>query len=482
MLALIHAAVEKGLVVHAQCTGVRVLTAADVLQGKTVTGKGPAEEYAAAGATLLPGQPYPVTDGTIVTAQRGLYYSVNIVEAIAAALESAQPTGAAKEPAGRPQTSQAEEEGAIWSRAFGGPSSEGGRAIAPTSDGGYVVAGYTTSYGAGQSDVYLLKLDEQGQALWAQTLGGPGWEYGYAVVEADDGGYVVTGYTTSSGAGSRDLYLVKTDAQGSEIWSRAFGGPGVDVGYALVATSDGGCLVAGYTQSFGAGETDVYLLKTDAQGNELWSRAIGGPGPDTGRGVIETGDGGYAIVGATGSYGSGNRDVYLVRTDAGGNTLWEKTYGHGATHYDWGSGIHQAGDGGFVLVGHTDAASSGATQGGELMDVYLIRTDALGEEIWSTSLGKGRFYDFGYAVLEADSGDLVVAGATKSSLSGKNDLYLARVDADGEQIWERTYGGAGSDGGSALVEAARGELLVVGHTEACGAGRYDLYVLRVPGE
>ncbi len=312
--------------------------------------------------------------------------------------------------------------------------------------------------------------------VWAQTFGGPGWEYGFEVSLTGDGGYIIAGYTTSFGAGSKDVYLVKTDAEGNEMWSKTFGGPALDVGMSVLEADDGGYVVAGYTESLGAGESDAYLIKTDAEGNEVWSHVYGGSGPEMGRSVDETSDGGYVIAGATGSY-SDNSDVYLVKTDAEGNEVWSTTVSNPNTHlnYDWSNMVREASDGGYIIAGNSDGDR-------DLMNVYLIKTDSEGNTVWAESFGE-RFYDYGSAVYETSDGGYIVSGATKSALNGQNDVYVRVVDSEGAEVWTGTFGSEqGSEWGSAVCETSDGDYVIAGHTDSFGAGSYDVWLIRIDRE
>jgi hypothetical protein len=211
-----------------------------------------------------------------------------------------------------------EADAAMWSQTYGGTSDDYGRSVVQTSDGGYAIAGYTWSYGAGITDVWLIKTDASGTAQWNQTYGGTGEDVGYSVVETSDGGYAIAGETQSYGAGQYDVWLVKTDATGTVQWNQTYGGTWNDYGYSVVQTSDGGYAIAGWTGSYGAGNDDVWLVKTDAAGTVQWNQTYGGTSWDDGYSVVETSDGGYAIAGWTGSYGAGNDDVWLVKTDESG--------------------------------------------------------------------------------------------------------------------------------------------------------------------
>jgi len=262
----------------------------------------------------------------------------------------------------------------MWSQLFGGPQWDSGHSVQQATDGGYIIAGYTESFGA-KADVYLIKTDADGGKTWSQLFGGPQWDVGYAVQQTTDGGYIIVGYTESFGA-KADVYLIKTDADGGKTWSQLFGGPQWDVGHSVQQTTDGGYIIVGSTESFGA-KADIYLIKTDAKGKKMWSQLFGGPQRDVGHSVQQTADGGYVIVGSTESFGA-KADVYLIKTDAKGKKMWSQLFG--GPQRDVGHSVQQTADGGYIIVGSTESFGAKA-------DVYLVKTDADGEKTWSELFG-----------------------------------------------------------------------------------------------
>jgi hypothetical protein len=359
-----------------------------------------------------------------------------------------------------------------WWRTYGGLYNDEGNSVQQTSDGGYIIAGLTYSFGPGTPgwcNVYVVKTNAQGDSLWTLTCGGASADGGYSVQQTLDGGYIVAGFAASFGAGEPDVYLIKANVQGETLWTRTYGGTEDDRGYSVRQTPDGGYIIAGYTESFGAADADVYLIRVDAQGDVLWTRTYGGTGPDEGWSVQQTLDSGFVIAGRTWSFGAGFEDVYLIKTNALGDTLWTRTYG--GTDSDRGSSVRQTSDGGYVISGETMSFGAG------FFDIYVIRTNAQGDTLWTKTYG-GAGYDFGPSVQQTSDGGYIIAGYTESFGAGDFDAYLIKTDGHGDTLWTRTHGGASVDAGMSVLQIPDGGYVIAGETYSFGGNDGDVWLIK----
>ncbi len=258
----------------------------------------------------------------------------------------------------------------IWDKTYGGSSYDKANSIIQTTDGGYAVAGETQSKSAGYADAWVIKLDKQRNRVWDRTYGGSGIDVALSLIQTTDGGYAVAGYTGSQGAGGNDFWVIKLDNQGNQIWDKTYGGSNYDVAYSLIQTNDGGYAVAGWTLSQGAGGNDFWVIKLDNQGNQIWERAYGGSGYKWAWSLIQTTDGGYAVAGGTCSIGSGEPDFWVAKLDNEGNITWDKTYG--GSSYDEANSIIQTTDGGYAVAGRTESYGAGDS------DFWVIKLDEQG--------------------------------------------------------------------------------------------------------
>jgi len=316
----------------------------------------------------------------------------------------------------------------LWKRTYGGVENNYyGNSVQQTTDGGYIVAGYTDSYdvGLGLEGVYLIKTDSLGDTLWTRTYGGKSGvfgSYGESVQQTTDGGYIVAGWTDCDpyGLGLYDVYLIKTDSLGDTLWTRTYGGGNWDFGKSVQQTSDGGYIVAGYTDSYGAGVGDVYLIKTNSLGDTLWTRTYGGTNFDEGYSVQQTTDGGYIVAGYTESYGAGENDIYLIKTNASGNTLWTKTYG--GTGYDAGYSVQQTTDGGYIVAGET------RPYGADYWDVYLIKLKPEGSGI-EEEITSGLF-----SLSPADPNPFTTKTTVRYELPKETDITISVYNMLGQKV------------------------------------------------
>ena len=379
-----------------------------------------------------------------------------------------------------------------WEQTYGGTDNDYGTSVKQTIDGGYIITGYTSSFGNGgdgdfnNRDMWLIKTDVNGNELWSQTYGGIKEDLGNCVQLTQDGGFIITGYTSSFGNFvDSDVYLVKTDFNGNELWSQTFGETGDsdgDYGYYIQQTQDGGYIITGTTWSneISSGSSDVYLIKTDGSGNELWTKTFGGTSEDEGRSVQQTQDGGYIITGDTYSFGNGDGrpDFYLIKTDSNGNEQWSQTYG--GSSYDRSNSVQQTQDGGYIITGNTNSPEMN-TNGGS--DVWLIKTDGSGNELWTKTFG-GSLIEGGRSVQQTQDGGYIISGTTWSNeiSSGGIDVWLIKTDGDGNELWTKTFGGIEGDGGNSVQQTTDGGYVITGYTSSFGNGGQDVYLIKTDSE
>ena len=360
----------------------------------------------------------------------------------------------------------------MWTKTFGGTNIDVGHCVQETVDGGYIITGYTRSFGAMSGrNVWLIKTDAFGNEEWNNAFGGNDDDEGYSVQQTADSGYIIAGYTKSFGSGLNDVFLVKTDASGNEIWSKTFGGTQDDEGYSLVVTKDSGFVIAGVTSSFGAGSRDVWLIKTDPSGNVVWNKTFGGLSSDGAWYVQKTFDEGFIITGWTFSNGPGFLgNVFLVKTDSLGNQEWNNFFG--GSDADRGYSVQQTADSGYVIAGYTGSFGAG------LYDMLLIKTDGSGNEVWTKTFG-GSGRDYGNSVDKTSDGGFIITGYTLSFGAGGDDLWVVKTDSAGNEVWSNTYGGSSSDVGYYIKETSDGGYIITGHTLSFGAGVHDVWLLKL---
>ncbi len=357
----------------------------------------------------------------------------------------------------------------LWTRTFGNPYyTDMGNCVSATTDGGYIITGWTSDGIA--PDLYLVKTDSIGNEEWSRAFGGESNDEGHSVQQTSDGGYIVVGQTVSFGAGQNDIWLIKTDHLGNEEWNQTFGGGDAEKGRSVQQTSDGGFIITGTTYTFGTGEGDVWLIKTDQSGNEEWSRTFGGSSVDDGECVQLTSDGGYIVVGMNYSFGFPNCDVWLIKTDDSGNEEWSQTYG--GTGSDIGFSVQQTNDDGYIIAGQTWSFGAGES------DVWLVKTDESGEEQWNRAFG-GEEHDWGKSVVQTSDFGYIITGTTESFGAGWYDVYVFKTDSEGNLEWERTFGGSSQGEGKSVLQNGDTEYIIVGFEQS--SPQNDIWMICLEG-
>ncbi len=353
-----------------------------------------------------------------------------------------------------------------WEIYFGGNAEDIGQSVIQASDHGYLAVGFSESFGPdGDLDVYAIRTDVDGKELWENYYDEGFVEHGYSVLETPDGGFLIAGDIRTNQLAPSNVYLLKINAHGDKLWSKQYGGGDNDLGYRIIPTeNNGGYLIVGRTASFGNGGHDVLLVKVDDNGNQVWSQAYGTTEDDFGRSVIEIADG-YLITGSAFNQDNGSTDLYLLKVDFAGSQQWAKFFG--TNDIDEGYDLAETDGGDIAIVGYTGSTS----------DVYLLKVDAAGGEIWSNTYG-GTLGDQGFDILKTKGGDLVVAGVTEIDFTN-SDAFLAKFDTEGNEIWWNNVGrGSHTDGGQAVAETADEGFIVVGYNSLFGNFINDVTLIK----
>jgi len=358
-----------------------------------------------------------------------------------------------------------------FAKTYGGTNEDRVSSVQQTSDGGYIVAGHTRSFGAGEYDFFLIKTDANGNVQWVKTYGSNNWDRALSVQQTSDGGYIVGGVISPVTPTIDDILLIKIDANGNVQWAKTYVEiTNDDEARSVQQTSDGGYIVAGATQSFGAGSTDVFLMKIDANGNLQWAKTYGGQNWDGVSSVQQTSDGGYIVAGETVSFGDGSSsDFFLIKTDANGNVQWAKAYGGSGD--DHAFSVRQTSDGGYIVAGYTRSFGAGN------WDIFLIKTDANGNVQWAKTYG-GSGDDHAFSVRQTSDGGYIVAGYTRSFGASNWDIFLIKTDANGNVQWAKTYGGSNEEKAYFVQQTSDGGYIVAGETRSFGAGNLDIFLIK----
>lgn len=354
-----------------------------------------------------------------------------------------------------------------WTKTYGGVRFDIGISVSQTTDSGYVIAAEAASFSPSDSaDFYIIRTNYIGDTIWTKVYGGDDQDWPRSIQQTSDGGFIVVGGTRSYGAGECDVYLVKTDANGDSIWTKTYGTISHEVGMAVQQTSDSGYIIAGWNGDYP--DYNIYIIKTDSLGDTLWTRTYGGSYTyDNAWSVEQTSDGGYIVCGTL-DLGNNNSDNYLIKLDPLGDTLWTRTYGGPGT--DYGYCARQTSDGGYIVTGDRDG------------DVYIIKTDSNGDSTWTRTYGGSGIYDSGRSVQQTTDGGYIVGGYLQTS-ANYWDVYIIKTDEYGDSVWSLTVGGQYDEGCYSIQQTMDGGYIAVGDSgDIFGPTDYDIYLVKVAPE
>jgi Secretion system C-terminal sorting domain len=356
-----------------------------------------------------------------------------------------------------------------FQKTMGGAILDWSNSIIQITDSNYVLLGSTKNFGSGLQDMLLVKTNRDGDTLWCKTLGlSAGDEEGATVQETSDNGFMITGTTGSAGAGGDDFILMKTDGNGTLQWAKTYGGVNVEYCCGGSQCFDGGYVIAGHTTSYGAGAADIYVVRTNSVGDTLWTRTIGNNTTDNGFGIIQSADSGFVITGSV--VNSGSTDLAVVKLNSSGAIVWAKAIG--GANEEIGYSLIQTADSGYCIAGQTLSFGNGN------MDAYLVKLDQYGDLSWSQAFGTGDS-DLFYFISPTSDGSYVMTGYVNRQGAGYDDLMLLKADNNGNIIWARSVGGStpARDVGRSVKETFDGTFLVSGFTQSFGGGT-DAFFLK----
>ena len=345
-----------------------------------------------------------------------------------------------------------------FEKVFGGSTgSDLGYSVAETYEKGYAIVGTTTSFGAGGTDAYLLQIDSMGVAFGQKTFGGINIDRAYSVKLTSDSGLVIAGYTNSFGHGGYDMYVIKTKKNGDTLWTKTYGGTDWDFAYSIEQTSDGGFIIAGGTYSYGKGNEDMFLVKTNAFGDTLWTKTFGDVNDDEAKSVKQTSDGGYILTGNTKSFGDLSGDMFTVKTNSVGDTLWTHKY-HGLLEDNANDVLVDNSGAGYIIAGETRSAALGY-QGA------IIQLNLSGVQTSFTNIYGGSSTNDGInSIVQTNDGRFATMGYTFSYGAGASDFAFYLEKPIGTYVGSYTYGGSNIDKGYCIKSTSDGGYIICGTT------------------
>jgi hypothetical protein len=362
-----------------------------------------------------------------------------------------------------------------FEKTFGQTLDDHGEYVQQTADNGYIITGFSYDASMSKYCALMIKTDSIGNLMWEKCYDNSQNMVGYCVQETTDGGFIFVGYIadTVTFTGYTDVYVSKLDNMGDTIWSKTFDNDIKDKGMSIRQTIDGGYIIAGFACDSMLYDCDVYLLKINNTGDMQWYKRIGGPDRDQAYCIEQTSDNGFIIVGSTFSYGYGYRDIYLIKTNENGDTLFTKTYGGYNT--DNAYSVKQTSDGGFIIIGETISFNSGQ----HYYDVYLIKTNAGGDTLWTKRYGGEDWtLEVGRSIVQTNDGDYVITGLTESFGALDDNVLVMKVNSTGDLIWMQAYGGNGVEGGTSIQLTNDGGYIIAGSSSSFSSS-VDVYLIKI---
>ncbi|MBA7640558.1 hypothetical protein ES703_48228 [subsurface metagenome] len=350
-----------------------------------------------------------------------------------------------------------------FERWYGGTEFDLGFSVIQTPDGGYTIAGCTNSFGSIGADIYIIRTDAFGDTLWTKTYGGTGNDRARDIIHTSEGGYAIVGYTESFGAGNEDVYLIEIDSIGDILWTKTYGGNNADIGYSLVESEQAGYVISGSTESFGAGYEDIYVIKTDSLGDTIWTKTYGGSAADWGYSLVRNQNAEYVIAATSRSYGG---KAYFLNLNTNGDTNWTN-----AVCYFDAKSIDLTSDGGYIVAGDWQSFYA---------YIRLLKIDSFGDSIWAITDGVGNWRR-GNSVIQTSDLGYLVAGRVQYIGDNHCDVYLLKTDSLGQTIWTKHFGGINDyedDIGQCIAKTIDGGFVVAGYTDTYGAGYFDVYLIK----
>ena len=350
----------------------------------------------------------------------------------------------------------------IFNLTFGvSNKTESGYSIIETSDEGFAILGDITD---NNSDISLLKTDKYGDQVWIQAYGGSQFDEARHFQETTDGGYIISGFTKSYGFGEEDVWIIKTDALGLIDWNVNYGGSQNDRGAQILQTDEGGYILIGEKYNNESEDSDLWILKINSQGEISWDKTFGGLENDAGYDIKKVNSGGYLLLGSTNSYGNGGSDIWLIMIDQNGNELWSKTFG--SSNNEYGRSIIDAEDGGYLLFATSESFGNDNT------DLHNIKVDSTGNEEWNKSFG-GFYGKNGNVVKKSPNGGYILISSRYNFNDGSYDMWLIKMDTNGETEWTKTFGEIHNDNGYGIAITSDNGFILTGSTNNYGTGTFE---------